>query len=286
MKQSFIIALIVLTAFTLTGVCLAGPKKRRKTGAASEEARSFAAVDELIESLNGESDRRDFTDEDFSALKEMDLSGKEIEGYIFDGAIFPERTDFSNSKISWCSFEGASVIRAKFKEAKIVGSSFVGAKMYSTDFTRTTIVYCNFEGTYFSGIVYGSGDKLSVLTEPTLFLYTTIKNCNFIRAVLKRANFTQASAWWETLFNSANIEECVLGFRHVGYRVNFRHSTPAFDPERECEGDSVIGKLLDWALGWQIDDPDRAKFIWQGYFEDFCKANAPEAASAFLLEER
>jgi len=114
MKKIFVFLLFTLAIFVISDNCFAGPKKRRKTETAenSDEQKSKKAVDELIQSFNGESGRRDFTREDFSFLEEMDLSNKRIEGYVFDGAIFPEKTDFSETTIKTCSFVGTSLIGA------------------------------------------------------------------------------------------------------------------------------------------------------------------------------
>jgi len=284
-KQNFIIALIVLSSFTLTSVCFAGPKKRRKTNTAasavgSKEKRLLDAADELIESLNGEpgTGRRDFTDVDFSALREqMDFSNKEIEGYIFDGAIFPEKTDFSGSEISWCSFVGASLVKAKFKGAKMVGVSFIGAKMYSTDFIRATMIYCNCEGTYFSGVVYDFEGKFPVVTDTTLFLYAIIRDCNFIGAKLMRANFAHARIFGTTLFNEADFEESVLDFDEVSLYVNFRGTTPHVNPERRCCEDSLSAGFLDWLIGGHDYNTDWAKSSWGACFKKFRKENSHEA---------
>ena len=56
MKKIFTLVFFVLAIFVISDNCFAGPKKRRKTETAGEESKPFEVVDELIKSLNGESE--------------------------------------------------------------------------------------------------------------------------------------------------------------------------------------------------------------------------------------
>jgi uncharacterized protein YjbI with pentapeptide repeats len=221
-------------------------------------------VPALLESLNGDSDRRDFSGADLEGLdlsvldnaqtetehedlrlvvEEYDFTGADFtdarcRGVIFKNCIFDSaymyHADFSKSEFTECKFISAELPYAIFIETIITSCKFASAWIAGANFTRATITDTTFRGC--SCEIADNQNRCPF----TKFTEAYLKNVNFYRAEMENARFMGATINGETCFNYASfdIRDSQLEMASIGNKVQITDCRNWYLSRKYLDGDS------------------------------------------------
>jgi|GEM_PF-5370392 len=236
-------------------------------------------VPALLESLNGDSDRRDFSGADLEGLdlsvldnaqtetehedlrlvvEEYDFTGADFtdarcRGVIFKNCIFNNaymyHADFSKSEFTECKFISAELPYAIFIEAIIILCNFESAWIAGVNFTRATIT-----DTTFRGCSCETSQSLLESKERcplTKFTDTTIVNVLFDCADISNAVFIGAVITRDSSFEHAtfSVRRSQLNGASIGTGVKFDRDKDRCIEHETYPGVSSFREMLK--LEWQ-----------------------------------
>ena len=130
----------------------------------------------------------DFSESDLSEaiLRNVNLSGANFHNANFDDAYLERAAVTLHERLApdVTNFEGASLVRAKLKDAILVGATLSGARLYSTDFEGA-----NLQGAKLIGV-----QNCMQVIAGGLPMFTTASGggTSFKKAILKEANLKEA----------------------------------------------------------------------------------------------
>jgi uncharacterized protein YjbI with pentapeptide repeats len=236
-------------------------------------------VPALLESLNGDSDRRDFSGADLEGLdlsvldnaqtetehedlrlvvEEYDFTGADFtdarcRGVIFKNCIFDSaymyNANFSESEFTECRFISAELPYAIFIETIITSCKFASAWIAGANFTRATIT-----DTTFRGCSCKTSQSMLESKERcpfTKFTEAHLKDVSFYHAEIENAKFMGAVINGKSHFGyaSLNLYRSQLGAASIGNNVEFDCEIEI--SRKYLDGDSWgewVGNVKDWLL--------------------------------------
>ena len=90
-------------------------------------------------------------------LSEVDFSGTNIEGAIFDNVDLTS-SSFADSHLTEVKFLGCDMTSVDFNRANLVECAFNESVLNGTDFSYATVDYCNFADADLAGAIFRDAD--------------------------------------------------------------------------------------------------------------------------------
>ena len=168
---------------------------------------SHAIVRKAIEEVAAHLDSEFTGDLRNAHLRFIDLSGRNLQRWLFDGADLTmcnlgnsicDGSSFTKARMASAKLQNSSLRNCNFSSAELSNSSFKMAKLHDTKFDGSTCKAAKFSGakltrTSFKGAKLHAAKLISIFAKDVIFDGAELFRCNFARSVIDNGSFRQSN---------------------------------------------------------------------------------------------